>query len=134
MPLTAAAPISMFMIMPLSSIRRAAFGSWGTTISRSFLLSPYHAVVIDKTGGLWIVGDNNFKVIPFKSIAAIQVKLQSTIINGYLEFKPANSPLTIGSGKAEQTRENSVILSGTDERYAEAKEALPYIFDKICNH
>lgn len=107
MPLTAAAPISMFMIMPLSSIRRAAFGSWGTT---------------------------NFKVIPFKSIAAIQVKLQSTIINGYLEFKPANSPLTIGSGKAEQTRENSVILSGTDERYAEAKEALPYIFDKICNH
>ena len=42
-----------------------------------------HAVVIDKTGGLWIVGDNNFKVIPFKSIAAIQVKLQSTIINGY---------------------------------------------------
>ena len=93
-----------------------------------------HAVVIDKTGGLWIVGDNNFKVIPFKSIAAIQVKLQSTIINGYLEFKPANSPFTIGSGKAEQTRENSVILSGTDERYAEAKEALPYIFDKICNH
>lgn len=53
---------------------------------------------------------------------------------GTLNLNRQTAPLTIGSGKAEQTRENSVILSGTDERYAEAKEALPYIFDKICNH
>ena len=33
-------------------------------------------VVIDKTGGgLWNIGDNNFKVIPFKSI--IEVKIYS---------------------------------------------------------
>ena len=43
------------------------------------------AVVIDKTGGgLWNLGDNNFKVIPFKSIVAIQAKLKSTLLNGYI--------------------------------------------------
>ena len=92
-----------------------------------------NAVVIDKTGGgLWNMGDNNFKVIPFKSIIAIQAKLRSTLINGYIEFETANSPLSIGSDKAERQSENSVILSGTDERYAEAKEALQYIFSHIC--
>ena len=51
------------------------------------------AVVIDKTGGgLWNLGDNNFKVIPFKSIVAIQAKLKSTLLNGYIEFETANSP------------------------------------------
>jgi hypothetical protein len=92
-----------------------------------------HAVVIDKTGGgLWNVGDNNFKVIPFKSIVAIQAKLKSTVLNGYIEFETANSPLSTGSDKAERGSENSVILSGTDQRYAEAKQALQYIFDQIC--
>ena len=46
------------------------------------------------------MGDNNFKVIPFKSIIAIQAKLRSTLINGYIEFETANSPLSIGSDKA----------------------------------
>ena len=92
-----------------------------------------NAVVIDKTGGgLWNMGDNNFKVIPFKSIIAIQAKLKSTLINGYIEFETANSPLSIGSDKAERQSENSVILSGTDERYSQAKEALQYIFNHIC--
>lgn len=92
-----------------------------------------NAVVIDKTGGgLWNLGDNNFKVIPFKSIVAIQAKLKSTVLNGYIEFETANSPLSIGSDKAERTSENSVILSGTEERYQQAKEALQYIFDHIC--
>lgn len=92
-----------------------------------------NAVVIDKTGGgLWNLGDNNFKVIPFKSIIAIQAKLKSTVLNGYIEFETANSPLSIGSDKAERTSENSVILSGTEERYQQAKEALQYIFDHIC--
>ena len=69
-----------------------------------------NAVVIDKTGGgLWNMGDNNFKVIPFKSIIAIQAKLRSTLINGYIEFETANSPLSIGSDKAERQSENSVI-------------------------
>ena len=59
---------------------------------------------------------------------------KKTIINGYgyIEFETANSPLSIGSDKAERQSENSVILSGTDERYAEAKEALQYIFSHIC--
>ena len=92
-----------------------------------------NAVVIDKTGGgLWNLGDNNFKVIPFKSIIAIQAKLKSTVLNGYIEFETANSPLSIGSDKAERNSENSVILSGTEERYQQAKEALQYIFDYIC--
>lgn len=92
-----------------------------------------NAVVIDITGGgLWNIGDNNFKVIPFKSIIAIQAKLKSTLINGYIEFETANSPLSIGSDKAERQSENSVILSGTDERYSQAKEALQYIFSHIC--
>ena len=92
-----------------------------------------NAVVIDKTGGgLWNLGDNNFKVIPFKSIIAIQAKLKSTVLNGYIEFETANSPLSIGSDKAERNSENSVILSGTNERYQQAKEALQYIFDHIC--
>lgn len=92
-----------------------------------------NAVVIDKTGGgLWNLGDNNFKVIPFKSIIAIQAKLKSTVLNGYIEFETANSPLSIGSDKAERTSENSVILSGTEERYQQVKEALQYIFDHIC--
>lgn len=92
-----------------------------------------NAVVIDKTGGgLWNLGDNNFKVIPFKSIIAIQAKLKSTVLNGYIEFETANSPLSIGSDKAERTSENSVILSGTEERYQQAKEALQYIFNHIC--
>ena len=92
-----------------------------------------NAVVIDKTGGgLWNLGDNNFKVIPFKSIIAIQAKLKSTVLNGYIEFETANSPLSIGSDKAERNSENSVILSGTKERYQQAKEALQYIFDHIC--
>ena len=91
-----------------------------------------NAVVIDKRGGvLWNMGYNNFKVIPFKSIIAIQAKLKSTLINGYIEFETANSPLSIGSDKAERQSENSVILSGTDERYAEAKKALQYIFSHI---
>lgn len=86
------------------------------------------AVVIDKTGGgLWNLGDNNFKVIPFKSIVAIQAKLKSTVLNGYIEFETANSPLSIGSDKAERNSENSVILSGTEERYQQAKAALQYI-------
>lgn len=92
-----------------------------------------NAVVIDKTGGgLWNLGDNNFKVIPFKSIIAIQAKLKSTLINGYIEFETANSPLSTGSDNAERQSENSVILSGSDERYAQAKEALQYIFSHIC--
>jgi hypothetical protein len=92
-----------------------------------------NAVVIDKTGGgLWNLGDNNFKVIPFKSIVAIQAKLKSTVLNGYIEFETANSPLSTGSDNAERNSENSVILSGTGERYQQAKEALQYIFDHIC--
>lgn len=92
-----------------------------------------NAVVIDKTGGgLWNLGDNNFKVIPFKSIIAIQAKLKSTVLNGYIEFETANSPLSVGSDKAERNSENSVILSGTEERYQQAKEALQYIFEHIC--
>lgn len=92
-----------------------------------------NAVVIDKTGGgLWNLGDNNFKVIPFKSIIAIQAKLKSTLINGYIEFETANSPLSTGSDNAERQSENSVILSGSDERYAQAREALQYIFSHIC--
>ena len=92
-----------------------------------------NAVVIDKTGGgLWNIGDNNFKVIPFKSIVAIQAKLKSTLLSGYIEFETANSPLSVGSDKAERSSENSVILSGTEERYKQAKEALQYIFDHIC--
>ena len=91
------------------------------------------AVVIDKTGGgLWNLGDNNFKVIPFKSIVAVQAKLTSTLLNGYIEFETANSPLSVGSDNAERNSENSVILSGTEERYQQAKEALQYIFDHIC--
>ena len=91
------------------------------------------AVVIDKTGGgLWNLGDNNFKVIPFKSIVAVQAKLKSTLLNGYIEFETANSPLIVGSDNAERNSENSVILSGTEERYQQAKEALQYIFDHIC--
>ena len=91
------------------------------------------AVVIDKTGGgLWNVGDNNFKVIPFRSIVAVQAKLESTVLSGYIEFETANSPLSVGSDSAERNSENSVILSGTKERYDQAKEALQYIFDHIC--
>ena len=91
------------------------------------------AVVIDKTGGgLWNLGDNNFKVIPFKSIVAVQAKLKSTLLNGYIEFETANSPLSVGSDNAERNSENSVILSGTEKRYQQAKEALQYIFDHIC--
>ncbi len=92
------------------------------------------AVVIDKTGGgLWNLGDNNFKVIPFKSIIAIQAKLKSTLLSGYIEFETANSPLSVGSDSAERRSENSVILSGTDERYQQAEEALMYIFEHICH-
>lgn len=92
-----------------------------------------NVVVIDKTGGgLWNIGDNNFKVIPFKSIIAIQAKLKSTLINGYIEFETANSPLSIGSDNAERQSENSVILSGAEERYAQAREALKYIFWHIA--
>lgn len=92
------------------------------------------AVVIDKTGGgLWNIGDNNFKVIPFKSIIAVQAKLKSTLLSGYIEFETANSPLSVGSDNAERRSENSVILSGTDERYQQAEEALQYIFDHICH-
>ena len=89
-------------------------------------------VVIDKTGGgLWNIGDNNFKVIPFKSIIAVQAKLKSTVLSGYIEFETANSPLSVGSDNAERQSENSVILSGAEERYAQAKEALQYIFAHI---
>ena len=87
------------------------------------------AVVIDKTGGgLFNLGDNNFKVIPFRSIVAIQAKLKSTVLSGYIEFETANSPLSVGSDNAERQSENSVILSGSDERYEQAKEALKYAF------
>lgn len=92
-----------------------------------------NAVAIDKTGGgLWNLGDNNFKVIPFRSIVAIQAKLESTVLSGYIEFETANSPLSVGSDSAERSSENSVILSGSKERYAQAKEALQYIFSHIC--
>lgn len=49
-----------------------------------------------------------------------------------IEFETANSPLSVGSDNAERNSENSVILSGTEERYQQAKEALQYIFDHIC--
>ena len=94
-----------------------------------------HAVVIDKTGGgLWNVGDSNFKVIPFRSIISVHAKLESTLLNGYIEFETANSPQSVGEGTAtaERTSENSVILSGTESRYKQAKEALKYIFEQIC--
>ena len=51
-----------------------------------------HAVVIDKTGGLWIVGDNNFKVIPFKSIAAIQVSCSRRSSMGTLNLNRQTAP------------------------------------------
>ena len=59
-------------------------------------------------------------------------QLKSTLLSGYIEFETANSPLSVGSDKAERQSENSVILSGTEERYEQAKEALQYIFDHIC--
>lgn len=92
------------------------------------------AVVIDRTaGGLWNIGDRNFKVIPLKSIVAIQAKLEGEFLTGYIEFETANSPLSIGRGdKAERRSENSVILSGTRERYEQAREALEYVFNHIC--
>ncbi len=92
------------------------------------------AVVIDRTaGGLWNIGDRNFKVIPLKSIVAIQAKLEGEFLTGYIEFETANSPLSIGRGdKAERRSENSVILSGTRERYEQAREALAYVFKHIC--
>ena len=94
-----------------------------------------NAIVIDRTGGgLWNVGDSNFKVIPFKSIVAIQAKLETVVLSGYIEFETANSPLSTGRGdKSERRSENSVILSGTKERYAQARELLQYVFDHICN-
>ena len=73
----------------------------------------------------------DFKVIPFKSIIAVQAKLKSTVLSGYIEFETANSPLSVGSDNAERQSENSVILSGAEERYAQAKEALQYIFAHI---
>ena len=89
-------------------------------------------VVIDKTGGgLWNIGDNNVKIIPFKSIIAVQAKLEGSFINGYIEFETANSPLSVGSDNAERRSENSVILSGAKERYEQAKEALRYVFERI---
>lgn len=92
-----------------------------------------NAVVIDKTGGgLWNLGDNNFKVIPFRSILAVQAKLKSTVLSGYIEFETANSPLSVASDASERRSENSVILSGTKERYEQAKEALQYILAHIC--
>lgn len=91
------------------------------------------AVVIDRTGGgLWNAGDSNFKIIPFRSIVAVQAKLKSTLLNGYVEFETANSPLSIGSDKSERSSENSVILSGSEERYEEVREALKYILAHIC--
>ena len=91
------------------------------------------AVVIDRTrGGLWNAGDGNFKVIPFKSIVAIQAKLENTFLTGYIEFETANSSLSNGRGdKAERRSENSVILSTKKERAVQAKEALNYIFQHI---
>lgn len=91
------------------------------------------AVVIDRTGGgLWNAGDSNFKIIPFRSIVAVQAKLKSTLLSGYVEFETANSPLSIGSDKSERSSENSVILSGAEERYEEVREALKYILAHIC--
>ena len=91
------------------------------------------AVVIDRTGGgLWNAGDSNFKIIPFRSIVAVQAKLKSTLLNGYVEFETATSPLSIGSDKSERSSENSVILSGAEERYEEVREALKYILAHIC--
>ena len=93
-----------------------------------------NAVVVDRTGGgLWNIGDNNFKVIPFKSIIAVQAKLESTVLSGYIEFETANSPLSEGRfNGGERSSENSVILSGAPERYEQAREALQYVFDHIC--
>ena len=89
-------------------------------------------VVIDKTGGgLWNLGDNNVKIIPFKSIIAVQAKLEGSFIICYIEFETANSPLSTGSDSAERRSENSVILSGAQERYDQAREALKYIFARI---
>ena len=94
-----------------------------------------NAIVIDRTGGgLWNVGDSNFKVIPFKSIVAIQAKLETVVLSGYIEFETANSPLSTGRGdKSERRSENSVILSGTKERYDQARELLQDVFEHICN-
>jgi|GEM_PF-168144 hypothetical protein len=90
------------------------------------------AVVIDKTGGgLWNLGDNNIKIIPFRSIIAIQAKLKSTVLTGYIEFETANSPLSVGSDKAERSSENSVILSGSDESYEQAKDAIKFVLAHI---
>lgn len=61
--------------------------------------------------------DNNSKVIPFKSIVAVQAKLKSTLLNGYIEFETANSPLSVGSDNAERNSENSVIMQGSLPHY-----------------
>lgn len=108
---------------------------YGLDCRGSNLYVHENAVVIDRTrGGLWNAGDNNFKVIPFKSIVAIQAKLDTSILTGYIEFETANSPLSTGRGdKAERNSENSVILSGKKERYEEAKELLKYVFSHICD-
>lgn len=45
---------------------------------------------------------------PIKSIVVIQANLKSTLLNGYIEFDTANSPLSIGSASTERSSENSV--------------------------
>ena len=70
-------------------------------------------------------------------LAILIIVIMALIILHYfvewkIEFETANSLLNVGSDNAERNSENTVILSGTEERYQQAKEALQYIFDHIC--
>lgn len=90
-----------------------------------------NVIVIDKTGGgLWNIGDNNFKVIPFKSIVTIQAKLKSTILTGYVEFETANSPLVVsGCGGGDGGNINAPVRVSADKKEIANTEIVKVLSD-----
>lgn len=91
-------------------------------------------IVIDRMGGVFNVLHKNLKIIPFKSIIAVQARLKEGF-SGYIDFETANSPFheisQFKSAKEDRMGENSIMLKGSKENYQKIKGVLTYIFNHI---
>ena len=87
-------------------------------------------IVLDRTkGGLLNLGNRTYKIIPIKSITAIQVK-STGVTTGFIEFSTPGHEYTAQKGFERANDENTINFS-SEQAVATVAEIVRYLLPKI---
>ncbi len=90
-------------------------------------------VVIDRTkGGIMNLGNRTYKMIPIKSIIALQVKASGPT-GGFLEFATYGHENTAMKGFDRVDDEDNVNFAATQQAVATVREIVAFILPKILD-